>query len=480
VGLAYLNFHLELLWPSGNLTLGIGDSGRPLWPLRSLFFEAGFVAIALAYVMNSKSTISRISESRTILLPIILIVAFSLRSLWGYALPFFYGYDTAHYIGVAHFLSDRFTESLSILFLHTKTIPHSAFPNGIPSPEPLTYLLFASLVHAGVPDAAISRIVIPLFSTATILPFYLIVRDLYGSDAGLIGALIIAMSPMQFAFLTGLYRNLIGNFFMLCSIYLITHEPSKHRYGAVFSTVLLFLTYVANVLILFLTMFVYRVACRKRMVFHRTLLVLGASAAISLFPIWYFGPSAWGIGNGAVPLSPVLMAPGLAFDLPFLLAFLAPTLIFAVPSVVRRNRLDLAFCFLSGLVLLFLILGITGYVFFPPARAVLYLEFPLIMLASKWISATPKPFDLGAVIAGWSFWQSMWFVSLPFAFGPSPVWSYYEKISPTMPAVALTPDILGWLVSCFLFSAVVLASYALWRDYLVGWTAKGGVASRSC
>jgi hypothetical protein len=441
----------------------IGD--RPYWPLRSLIFEAGLVAIALAYVLGSKNSFSRTSNSRTILLPIILIVAFSFRSLWGYALPFFYGYDTANYIGVAHFLSDRFTESVSILFLHTKNIPHSAFAEGIPSPEPLPYLLFASFIHVGVPDAVIPRIIIPLFSAATILPFYLIVRDLYGNDAGLIAALVLAMGPMQFAFLTGLYRNLIGNLFMLSAFYLIIHEPAKRKWGAVLPTALLFLTYVVNVLIVLLAMFVYGVICKKRAVFSRTLRVVAVSAMVSFFPLWVSGSLfTWSIINGALSLSP-LTPERLLYNVPFFLGFLVPGLTFAVPVLVARSRLDFAFCFLSTLALLFVVLGMTGSGFFTPERLLPYLEFPIIMLASKWICTTRKVFSLGTILAGWTFWQSMWLVSLPSAYGPSPVWSYYEKVIPTVPAIALTPDIFGWVVSSFVFAGVVLAAFAVWRDF---------------
>jgi len=422
---------------------------------KSTLLQAGIVFIIIYCVVRKPASRVLSLKSPAYALVLILCISFSVRSLWGYSLPFFYGYDTAHYVASAVFLSQNYGQVLPILFFHTKNLPYEHW-GGIVSYEPFPYLLFASLLRIGLPASVMPRLVIPLFSAASAIPFFLLVRRFYGLRAGLIAALILTFSPFQFRFLADLYRNVIGNFFLFWSFYSILVQRRLLSVKSIAPTTLLFLSHVQGLLVMVATISFYGLLMKDRALLKRTLFVAVISSLVSLSPLWAMDaarmfssrmPMSFGFGQDlALYQSQILWV----FN--FVLPFLAPAIVFAGPSLAKVRKHTFALSFLACMCVFLSIAIVVTIPYYPPERALFYLEFPLTMLASVSIARARNWEYVALVASSWAFLQTMFLVKLPFLYGPSSPWDYYSSIINEMPSISLAPNPSDWLVTIFLFA----------------------------
>jgi len=421
-----------------------------------IIFQAG-IALIIAYFFTREPLPNLFSRSNQhLILSAIICVSFYIRSLWGYTLPFFYGYDTAHYIASSFFLAQNYEEIVPILILHTKYLPFEHWGGVVPC-EPFPFLLFASIIKVGLPAASIPRIVIPFFSSITLLPFFLLVKHFYGVRVGFIATLFLGFAPLQFRFMADLYRNVIGNFFLFLSLYYILSERKMISPKSLTSTLLLFLSHIQGALILITTTLIWSFLKRDKMLFRKALLVITISSLASLSPIWAVDAGRMLYARMPVSLRPEESLGVLFSQLRWLSPFFIPSLLFAVPSLVRIKRRDFVVSLLGCLVIFFLFAIVFVITTFPPERAIFYLEFPLVMSAAGAIGKAKNYQYLAFLVSSWEFLQSMWMVKLPFLYGPSKPWHFYASYVTGMPSVVLEPSPGDWLLSNLLFTVFLVA-----------------------
>jgi len=306
----------------------------------------------------------------------------------------------------------------------------------------------------GLPAATIPRIIIPLFSSVTLLPFFLLVKHFYGARVGFIASLLLCFAPYQFRFMADLYKNVIGNFFLFLSLYYILTERKTTSYKSLISTVLLFLSYIPGALILVTTILILSLLKKDKALFRKILLVAAISSVASLSPIWAIDFGKWVIAKKPISLQPNKLLELLYDkDIYYLLSFSVPLLVFVSPSIRRLKRSDFTTSFL-GCLAIFLFLSSAFDL--PSDRTIMFFEFPLVVLAAQTIGKTKNYQYLAFLAVGWELLQSMWMLKLSWLYGPSRPWPFYASRIAGMPSLFLEPSLSSWLLSSFLFTAILM------------------------
>jgi hypothetical protein len=172
-------------------------------------------------------------------------------------------------------------------------------------------------------------------------------------------------------------------------------------------------------------------------------------------------PIFWRIGDVSLAGSAYLE---LSSVLSVLLPFIVPCALLAFPALLKTSRKNLVTALLLSLLVLIGAELILKVPFWPLDRAVLYVEFPLVILAGITLSGRQNSQWLILLAGCWTLWQSVFMMKLPFLYGPSWPWQFYADRIADMPAIGLTPSPAGWVLTVLLFSAcVAVATFVIVR-----------------
>jgi hypothetical protein len=348
--------------------------------------ELGLVLAFAPFLRTSKIALGDFRQWR--LLTILCFVGLLYRAAPNLIAPLPVGSDTARYLYEAKFLADRFPDMLQVIFYHESQSLFLAYF------EPFTAIFFAALVKLGLPLIWIPKLIIPAISSATIVPFYFIARRTENEEVATIATLMLAFGVLQMRFVNDLYRNVVGNLFMLCALYFILSERRSTLIISIIFTTLTFVSHLYPSIILVFTLLVEAISSRDFALARRSVVVFFASALLSIVPLWSalvtMNPHLWRQGLQSFgQLVQGAIYPFAWDDGMFLVAL--PSIMSAFGSAKRRGELNLSF--LASVILL-MALSFLRIVGGEPARFGLYIEFPLAVYAARTVSNSSRTRDI--------------------------------------------------------------------------------------
>ena len=389
----------------------------------------------------------------------ILCIAFYIRTFIVFAIPYFAGFDTAHYIASSLYFAKNWDEVPATLIFSTETM-HIAFPWGekvdYPFYEPLSYFLFASTIKLGLPPMLIPLLIVPFFSTITLLPFFLLVRRVSDGRTALVATALLTFSPMQFRMMLDLYKNVIANFFLFCSLYFFMAEKSRIPYRSLASATLLFATSIPMSALLMGTIGIHSIVKKDSRELRRLALIVFAALLLSLAPIRVFNAFDPILKTGE-KVTPSLMDMMKELDFGRVFFPLVPLAIFTLPVLkdYKKQNFELALL-LSTVAFAIPMLFLKGLFV---SRPLFMLEFSLAIFAAISIGALGQAYYFLTAIA-WLGWETLFYVKVWYQPWPA-VWQAFEGICEGMPEIHRSADIHSWVFYCLLFTIAVICIYAL-------------------
>ncbi len=281
------------------------------------------------------------------------------------------------------------------LYKHTMELYASALPQ-IPEadlagwvkemmPQGLPVLSDTLHVVAGADALEFMNFLFPFLGAFLVFPVFVVTRGLFGQRAGLVAAVLYAVSYTQFDVFTMFYfKNVLGLMFLLFSIYAL----EKKRYGlmaVMFAALGIF--HRPEFLLFALILIPYFILHRRKGIVFAA---LGAAALIALFwiPRW---EANWAVLSGTIETAITNIETGEAlgggtfFDFATYravsLAYLPFTLIGAMYLALRRDWNSIFFYFvISSIIVLFQLF------FFK--RFIIPLDIAFVILAAVGIECT--------------------------------------------------------------------------------------------
>jgi hypothetical protein len=348
-------------------------------------------------------------SERTHLL-LVLGFAFFFRSFWFDVSPYPLGSDTPTYLN-AVFLLDKDTGNLWGLW-----------KNGM---EPLPLLMLLAPYALGAPVSVIPRIIIPLISTATLVPLYYMTRGTARLGVAQTAILLFAASTLQLRLVLDLYRQVVAVFFMMCSLYFLTVEKGRVPWKTVGFSIATVLSHASSFFVLAAVAFLWVMFVDspqiKRNAVAAGFLLLPMVIGVALLGYWseWMTIIASRVSSYALDLvSPQYWKISILSQWHITLELFEWTIaliVLAIPSIVKARRNDLYLWFLIGPLGLVALSVISPFgLWRAPDRWGLHLDGPLAVFAARTLSGTSRPRAATAIAFLWIVADSLAFGSLYF------------------------------------------------------------------
>jgi len=332
--------------------------------------------------------------------------------------------------------------------------------------EPLSYFMFASTIKLGLPLSSIPLLVVPFFSAITLLPFFLLVRQLSNGKTAMVATALLAFSPMQFRIMLDLYKNAIANFILFCLLYFFLTEKSRTPYKSIASATLLFATHIFTSALFVLAIGIHSITKKDSEELRKLALIVLAALLLSLAPIRVFNalpPILYKLTTEKLTMSMTDVMRELDFGRVFFP--LVPLAFFALPALkdYRKHNFELALL-LSTMVLAVPLIFLKGL---HVSRPLFLLEFPLAMFAAISIRSFPRQAYYFLTAIAWLSWETSFYVRVWYQPWPE-VWQALGRICEGMPEIYHAADLYSWLLYCLLFTIAATCAYTignyLWKD----------------
>ena len=249
------------------------------------------------------------------------------------------------------------------------------------------------LLGLGLDPILIPKVIMPLISSLSVFPFYFIARETMDLKDANFATLFFAFLPSEILF-CDLYKEILGEFFVLLSLYFLIYFINKKRI-------------VGALLLVFSALFLWKVAVTAftkffmfgivTLVFYSKKLNLGLSRLLVLFFVLAILPLfvlPHILHFELSPVKPGISDPYTRFSFPIILLTDISVSIFAIYALLRgKGKVAYSFAILLSIAIFSGILsGLMGYRIFPSSnylntfRFSLYAGIPLSMLAGVGLS----------------------------------------------------------------------------------------------
>ncbi len=206
-----------------------------------IFLPALYITLRRGYSLEIFRRII-FSIPRKVFLSVVTLTAYILYAYWALAAPHLIGSDTPKYL---YWTQKLATHLLDLTFLKL------FFTNNMLEPIPL--LLFATLYRLGLPFEVIPKVVVPAFLAFSIPIFYKLSRRFIGEREAMMGTLVFAISPLHLRLALDLFRQAMGYFFAMVTLYFACTEKGKIPWKTTVFLLLTALSHAAPAVIVILT-----------------------------------------------------------------------------------------------------------------------------------------------------------------------------------------------------------------------------------
>jgi hypothetical protein len=301
-----------------------------------------------------------------------------------------YGYDTPRYLLLALESSKK---SLGELIVTGFSFSGDVYKDNWNFSMLWLGVFSKGLLKFGLDPILISKVIMPLISSLSVFPFYLIAREIMDFRDANFATLFFAFLPSELLF-CDLYKEILGEFFVLLSLYFLVSLIYRKKV-------------IGIVLLIFSTLFLWKVAVTAftkffmfgivTLAFYSKKLNLGLGKLLillfilAILPIFIL-PHI--LHFGLSPVNPGISDPYTRFSLPIIFLTNISISIFAIYALLReKDKVPYPFAILLSIVIFSgIISGFMGYRIFPSSnylntfRFSLYAGIPLSMLAGIGLS----------------------------------------------------------------------------------------------
>jgi hypothetical protein len=286
------------------------------------------------------------------------------------------GYDPGFY----KYTMELYTNSLP-------QIPEAGLAAWIKQMFPQGLFILSDTMHILADTNAMEQIrfIFPFLGALLVFPIFVVTRNMFGQKAGIVAAVLYAVSYTQYTTFTMLYfKNVLGLMFLLLAVYAL--ENKKHGLMTImFAALGIF--HRPEFLLFAMILIPYFILHRRREIVFAVLVT-----AVLIIPFWLprWGVN-WGVLLGTIETAMTNIQTGegigggtffgLDIYITVSLAYLPFALIGAVYLAIKRNW--------NSILLYFVIIAIiVGYRLFFFQRFIIPLDIVMVILASVWISYT--------------------------------------------------------------------------------------------
>lgn len=448
-----------------------------------------FVILALSTVIKFDRILPKIKWNTKTSLFVVLCIAFAFRSSLQFLFPFYCGWDTGTYVAYSIYHSNHIGNIPQGIMQFGEIIPTN-FPENISFPEwatlpvpsePLLYTLSSVLVRLGMPPIGLVLVIIPLFSTLLLVPFFYIVKNIYSEQVALISVLFLTFASWQFRVLLDLYNSLVAIFFLLLSIYLFFFREKDKRvpYLTIISSTCMLLSSFFITIFAFLTMASFLIFWNRTKKMFLQLVTMVASVIIlssiltqTVYPVWLYdryinvGISMYqhyAIGTESLQLYKSNLLLAYTKDIIRVILPMLP-MIYTIASNrkgLKLHKIESSFIVSVTVLCCSFALLTTISAYEALDRSLIFLEFPLIMIASNIIAKKKDKVYLLAML----IWCMMFTVHhIIFWYGSATdYWNYFKLMvgGSLMPEPFHPSYVLEWITTCGVFAGLTFTAMRL-------------------